>query len=251
MLLFLTRASAAEPLKRLTWTVDGVTREALVHVPDAARTDPAPLVFAFHGHGGSMRNAARMLDFHTRWPGAIVVYMQGLNTPGRITDPEGKRSGWQGKRGEQNDRDLKFFDAVLATLQKSYKVDSKRIYATGHSNGGVFTYLLWAARADKFAAFAPSAAVALDLPATPKPVFHAAGEKDGLVKFAWQTNTIAVMRRLNECGPRKAWHAEKNCTVYPSKRGTPVVTFIHEGAHGYAPRTTGLIVRFFKEHSLP
>ena len=31
--------------------------------------------------------AARGMAFHNVWPEAIVVYMQGLNTPGRLTDP--------------------------------------------------------------------------------------------------------------------------------------------------------------------
>jgi hypothetical protein len=56
-------------------------------------------------HGGSMLNAARTLGYHTRWPEAIVVYMQGLNTPGRLTDPEGRQPGWQHAVGDQGDRD--------------------------------------------------------------------------------------------------------------------------------------------------
>ena len=81
--------------------------------------------------------------------------MQGLPTPGQLTDPEGKRNGWQKTVGDQKDRDLKFFDAVLTKLKADYKVDESRIYSMGHSNGGGFTYLLWAARGDQFAAFAP------------------------------------------------------------------------------------------------
>src|SRR5213083_1340976 len=102
---------ADESLVRREWKVDGVVREALVHVPASAATEPAPVVFAFHGHGGTMSNAARMFSFHTRWPEAIVVYMQGLNTPGRLTDPDGKAPGWQRSVGDQSDRDLNFFDA--------------------------------------------------------------------------------------------------------------------------------------------
>ena len=41
-----------------------------------------------------------------------------------------------------------FFDEVLASVKKDYKVDNKRIYVTGHSNGGSFTYILWAVRDD-------------------------------------------------------------------------------------------------------
>ena len=54
---FLAPAFAAEPERR-TWTVDSVEREALVYVPaeatrDAAKSKSAPLVFVFHGHGGT------------------------------------------------------------------------------------------------------------------------------------------------------------------------------------------------------
>src|SRR5271157_1423621 len=155
-----TSASAAADPARMEWKVDGVTREALVYAPATAKTDPSPVVFAFHGHGGTMNNAANEFAYHKHWPEAIVVYMQGLNTPGALTAPEGKKPGWQKTFGDQGDRDLKFFDAVLATLKQDYKVDEKRIYATGHSNGGLFTYFLWAARGDVFAAIAPCAAVA-------------------------------------------------------------------------------------------
>jgi polyhydroxybutyrate depolymerase len=150
---------ADEPLIRRELRVDGVAREALLHVPAQAKDKPCPVVFAFHGHGGNMNHSARTFGYHLLWPEAIVIYPQGLNTPGRLTDPEGKKPGWQGSVGDQGDRDLKFFDAMLADLRANHQVDDRRIYSTGHSNGGGFTYLLWAARGDVFAAVAPSAAV--------------------------------------------------------------------------------------------
>ncbi len=246
-------ARAAETLARRQWTVDGVVREALVYAPPQAGTNAAPVVFAFHGHGGSMQNAARTFSYHTRWPQAIVVYMQGLNTPGRLTDPEGKKPGWQSAVGEQGDRDLKFFDAVLASLKQDYQVDAKRIYASGHSNGGGFTYLLWAARGETFAAFAPSAAAAARLlfQLKPKPVLHVAGEKDTLVKFEWQQQTMAVLRKLNQCGEGQPWEGEKYCTIYPSKLHAPVVTLIHPGPHLVPAGAADSIVKFFQQHSLP
>ena len=258
LLLFLTivlmvGTTRADTLSSRQWTVDGVVREALVYAPPQAKANPAPVVFAFHGHGGSMNNAARMFGFHARWPEAIVVYPQGLNTPGRLTDPEGKKPGWQHAAGDQGDRDLKFFDAMLASLQQEYKVDARRIYSTGHSNGGGFTYLLWAERGERFAAFAPSAAAAPRLldRLKPKPAFHAAGETDPLVKFEWQQQTMDALRKMNQCGEGQPWENEKGCTLYPSKLGTPVVTFIHPGGHQYLANTPGLIVKFFKQHSQP
>ncbi len=244
---------AADALTRREWKVDSVVREALVYVPPQARTSAVPVVFAFHGHGGTMHNAARSFSYHTCWPEAMVVYMQGLNTPGRLTDPEGKKPGWQAGVGDQGDRDLKFFDAVLASLKSDYRVDEKRLYATGHSNGGGFTYLLWAARGDRFAAFAPSAAAAArTLPQLkPKPVLHAAGQNDTLVKFAWQQQMMAALRNLNQCREGQPWEGEKGCTLYPSKLGAPVVTFIHPGTHQFPATAPAIIVKFFQQHAQP
>jgi polyhydroxybutyrate depolymerase len=240
--------AAADPARR-EWTVEGVVREGLVHAPAQATTQASPVVFIFHGHGGSMRNAARQFDLPALWPEAIVVCLQGLNTPGRLTDPEGKKPGWQHAAGDQGDRDLKFFDAVLAGLRREYRVDERRIYSTGHSNGGGFTYLLWATRGEVFAAMAPSAAAARAVRGTlkPKPVMHVAGEKDDLVKFAWQEQTIAALKELNQCGTGRAWAA--HCTLYESPIGAPVVTMIHPGTHAFPRTAPALIVKFFQGHA--
>src|SRR5687768_9724123 len=67
------RAEAAlKGLSRREWKVGDTTREALVHVPEAAKTTLAPVIFAYHGHGGTMQRAAVMFDFHRAWPEAIV-----------------------------------------------------------------------------------------------------------------------------------------------------------------------------------
>jgi len=242
---------AAENLRRMEWKIEGVAREALVYVPAAAKNTASPVVFAFHGHGGTMKHAAATFAYQKHWPEAIAVYMQGLNTPGALTDPEGKKPGWQKTVSDQNDRDLKFFDAVLATLKKDYRVDEKRIYATGHSNGGAFTYLLWAARGDVFAAVAPSGAVARRplQNLKPKPVLHVAGEKDELVRFEWQKPMMDALRKLNGCGDGKPWG--KWCTSYPSKTGTPVVTCIYPDGHRFPEEVPPIIVKFFKEHARP
>jgi hypothetical protein len=58
-------------MKRMEWKVGDVTREALVSIPEASKN--APLVFVWHGHGGSMRQASLSFGLHTLWPEAIVV----------------------------------------------------------------------------------------------------------------------------------------------------------------------------------
>lgn len=237
----------------LSWQVDGVTRDGMVHIPESALSKPAPIIFAWHGHGGNMRNAANMYGYHKLWPEAISVYLQGLNTPGRLTDPEGKKPGWQGRKGDQGDRDLKLFDSVLAQLKRDYKIDESRIYSTGHSNGGGFTYLLWAERGNLFAAMAPSAAAAarMEMNLKSKPALHVAGENDPLVKYAWQKMAMDKLRVINGCGEGRPWGDSKFCTEYVSASGNPVVTCIHPGNHSFLKEAPALIVKFFKQHAKP
>lgn len=247
----------AEPT-RLTWTVAGAEREAIVFEPTKKSANDAtrPLVFAFHGHGGTMRHAARSFHLQQEWPEAVVVYMQGVPTPGAITDPEGKRTGWQKGLGAEDDRDLKFFDAVLATMKRDYKIDEHRIYSTGHSNGGHFTYLLWAARPGTFAAVAPSAAAGAMRfrdKLTPCPCLHFAGRDDPLVRFAWQESCMATIRDVNGCSDKPvAWGkpapGSDDCLLYPSTKAAPFVSCIYDGGHNYHAAAPALIVKFFQEH---
>src|ERR1700676_3773206 len=85
-------AAAADEIKL---SVDGVEREALVFPPSRnPRGTKAPLVFAFHWHGGSAEEDASTMQFQNLRPEAIVVYMEGL--PTRIyVDPLGLGTGWQ------------------------------------------------------------------------------------------------------------------------------------------------------------
>lgn len=245
----LARPAAAENFEHVSLTVDGVVRTALVYAPASAKTMSTPVVFVFHGHGGSAENAARSFALNRYWPEAISVYMQGLDTPGQLTDPQGNRPGWQAAVGNQGDRDLKFFDAMLARLKQDYHVDTKRIYCTGHSNGGGFTYLLWLARGNVFAAVAPSSAAAARYAnqLQPKPALIMGGEDDPLVKFAWQKRTMDIVRHVNGCAETgQSWNPQ--CTIYPSKNGTPLVTFIYPGGHKFNSASPDLIVKFFKQH---
>ena len=122
----------------MTWQVDGETREAIVYAPAASPAGArVPLVLSFHGYGDNMQNFQHT-NVHRAWPEAIVVYFQGLETR------RGLR-GWQVERGGV-DRDLELVDMALGSLRETHRVDDDRIYATGFSNGGMFTYLLWAER---------------------------------------------------------------------------------------------------------
>jgi polyhydroxybutyrate depolymerase len=136
-------------------------------------------------------------------------------------------------------------------MREKYPVDDRRIYATGFSNGGFFTYLLWAKRPKVFAAFAVGGCSILpDVQITePRPAFHAGGKSDLLALFSDQEKTIAELRKLNGCSD-KGESCGTGCTLYPSTKGAPVETFIYEGGHAYPAEASELIVKFFKAQSL-
>lgn len=254
VLLQALSAETGSELAPKDWTVNGITRTALIHAPSSAHTSSRPVVFAFHGHGGTMHHAARIFRYHQVWPEALVVYMQGLATPGKF-DPDGKKPGWQNRAGIQQDRDLQFFDQVLSFLKEEYPVDEKRIYATGHSNGGGFTYLLWAERGSVLAAVAPSAAGAWpSRDRQPLPALHLAGEQDNIVPYANQMRTMKWMRKTNQCAAEGTpWARADHLTgtFYPSRDDTPFIALIHPGGHKFPAGAPDLIVQFFKAHSRP
>jgi polyhydroxybutyrate depolymerase len=218
-------------------------------VPASAKSSLTPVIFLFHGHGGNMKEILDNHNFTSLWPDAIVVSPQGLKTPGQLVDREGNFPGWQQAPGDQNDRDIHFFDEMLHTLTTEYKIDKKRIYATGHSNGGSFTYLLWAMRSDDLAAVAPSAAVAFrfnDL-LKPKPVMHIMGEKDSLVKTVWQKKQLDWLFKLNKCSSQGQPFG-KFALLYPSSLNMPVVVYTHPGGHIYPADADVEVVKFFKDN---
>ncbi|MBM4061524.1 MAG: hypothetical protein FJ265_10590 [Planctomycetes bacterium] len=244
-------------LQLRTWSVDGTDRQALVRVPPDATTEPCPLVFVFHGHGGRMANVARSFHLHDLWPEAVVVYPQGLPTA-TSRDPEGARPGWQNRAGMEGDRDLHFVDAMLASLQRELRIDGNRVHATGHSNGGGFTYLLLATRGAQFASFAPSAAGAAGAlaaarggPVAPRPVLHVAGRDDRVVPFAQQERTIDALIAARAAGPGEDWASVPGLVLHRAASGAHVATMIHDGTHQFPAAAPACIAGFFQQTPRP
>lgn len=248
-------AKAPEGFVEKTWTVDGVKRTALVRVP-ANVAGPLTVVFGWHGHGGRSTHSATRWGYAEIDKTSLLVFPQGLPTVSPLVDKEGRLPGWQTTVGGEGDRDIRLFDAILADLKKEYPVDERRIFSMGHSNGAAFSYLLWQARPEVIAAIGSVAGgLRGDSKALPPmPVIHVAGEKDPIVKFAWQQATFTAVRRFNNCTEEgKPWAKEGvlDSTIFTSTKGAPLVTAIHGGGHEYAKGSTELIVRFFKENPKP
>ncbi|MFY9235478.1 MAG: hypothetical protein WAO58_13585 [Fimbriimonadaceae bacterium] len=231
-----------------TYTIDGVERRAMIVAPSKP-SPKAPLILVFHGHGGNMRQAYRSFSAHDYWPEAVVVYPEGLPTKGK-TDPEGKKNGWQQNVGDEGNRDLKFVDAILARMRRDQKIDDNRVYAMGHSNGGRFTYVLWAARGKEFAAYGPSGspAVLMSRQFEPRSAFLIAGEQDKLVAFQGQKMTANALKRLLETDGSKA-RVDGYARYEPGKNGLELGTYFHPGGHEYPSVAGKLTVEFFKRHA--
>jgi len=246
--------AGAQGLSESRWIVDEVERTAWVRVPELEEGETAPLVFVWHGHGGKAKGTSRGFKTHVHWPEAIVVYPQGLKTAG-LYDPEGKRSGWETRGKAEENKDLKFFDVMLADFRERGIVDERRIHSTGHSNGGGFTYTLLFERGEVFASVAPSSAGTgrffREKAKVHIPILHLAGEKDKVVPMEWQEPAIQAILKHNECGEPETWADHPLCKIYPSKLDAPLVTYVHPGGHRMPKDAGELFVRFFQAFPKP
>ncbi len=248
----------------MNWTVDGEQRKALVYAPAPTTSNiKHPLVFGFHGHGGTMQGASQLMHIQTLWPAAIVVYPQGVNRPSPV-DPNGNHPGWQVEANQANgnvgNKDLDYFDAMLATMHQKFNVDDERVYATGFSNGAIFSYLLWAERGKVLAAIGECAGRLWDTEhlTQPRAFLAVAGTADTTDPFNLQKDSIEKAQQADnapdpgqQCPVPGGSLPGTKCTFYPSTTQTPVKTIIHPEGHLYRSWVPVEIVKFFKAHKHP
>ena len=131
-----------------TLVVNGATRTYVLSVPSSYDRNRAyPLLFGFHGLGGSGSQAQLYFGLTQATQGqAILVY----------PDATGSSKAW-GISGSAATADLAFFDELVRTLQSSLCIDKNRIFAAGHSMGGYFSNTLGCARGNVLRAIAPVA----------------------------------------------------------------------------------------------
>jgi polyhydroxybutyrate depolymerase len=86
-----------------------------------------------------------------------------------VAYPESVNRSWNDTRNLSPADDVGFIRALISELERSYPVDSSRIYATGISNGGFFSQRLACDLADRITAVT---SVAATMPETLVPVCH-------------------------------------------------------------------------------
>ncbi|KAI1323708.1 carbohydrate esterase family 1 protein [Xylariaceae sp. FL0255] len=110
--------------------VSGLRQRRDIHLPSSYNVNTAmPLLIAYHGSGDTPAN----LEATTRFsdpsvnPNMVVVYPQGVN------------GNWEGPTYATPGVSDKVFTTDLVNhIQANYCIDTTRVYAAGHSNGGGF-----------------------------------------------------------------------------------------------------------------
>ncbi len=144
----LYKAPAPGSMSFVTVKSHNAQRHAVVRVPKDATWrkakggTPKPLILAFHGYGQDAGLMSRFSDLYKE--GAIVVY------------PNGVGNAWAGAPYAETTgaQDKQFVRDLINRTAATYKVDDKRIYAAGMSNGGGFVAKLACDMPEEFAAFA-------------------------------------------------------------------------------------------------
>lgn len=168
-------------VRRVELFHDGLKRSYYLYVPKAPR-ESYPLVFIIHGGGGSALGAVRMADMNklAEKEGFIVAYPNGTG-PLEETLLTFNAGNCCGEAYLNQVNDTGFFRAMTDDIGRRHKIDGKRIYAAGLSNGGKMAYRLAYEASDLFAAVSPvEGSFDFDAPAPVGPVsliiFH--GTKD-------------------------------------------------------------------------
>lgn len=182
----------------------GVTRSYILHLPTGYNpANSHSLVLNFHGLNmtGSQLQSRTGMDAISNANNFIVVYPDGLN------------NSWNAGINNGNVDDVGFVNTLINALTADYSINAEKIYATGYSMGGYFSYRLACRLSEKIAAIAPVSGLMADInncgATRSVPVMHIHGTSDWLVPYS---NVSSVLNY---------WRTENNCTADPQITSLP------------------------------
>lgn len=176
-------------------------REIHVYAPSDLKEN-SPLLISCHG----MDQDPNYQQSNTHWEavadtaGFVVVYPRGGTG----------MSTWD----IQGDKDTKWMTEIIDQMYTDYKIDKKRVYLSGFSMGGMFTYHSMSKIADKIAAFAPTSGTNVfgaSKAMRPVPIIHPHGTNDDVLQYNQVEGFIKNYRDQFNC-PAQA----KEETNYPN-----------------------------------
>lgn len=247
----------------------GRARTYIAHVPPAYDGKrPLPLVLAFHGGGSNAAGMVRFCGLNDKadQAGFIVVYPNGSGPTDRIFTWNG--GNCCGYAMQHDVDDVAFVRALLDDLAKAARVDQKRVFATGMSNGAIISYRLASELSDRIAAIAPVGGpmgTQTCRPGRPVSVIHFHGTDDAYAPYRGgrgtrsltQTNFYSVEHSIrawvkaNGCPETATTRPERDRaadgmtvvrkTYGPGKEGSEVVLItIDGGGHTWPGRHSPL-----------
>jgi poly(3-hydroxybutyrate) depolymerase len=181
---FLLPSSAQEELK-----VGGTEREYKIYVPNDLGAK-RPLLISCHGMNQDAAYQMGMLDIKSVADTAkfVTVFPEGISKSWDIT----------------GNRDIIFMLAIIDEMVEKYDIDRGRVYLSGFSMGGMFTYHAMNKIADRIAAFAPISGYPMGgATASPNvrpiPIIHTHGTSDDVVTFSNVQKNLNVWIKHNGC----------------------------------------------------
>ena len=160
--------------------VNGTTREYIIYVPENyTGTSSLPLILSFHGLTSNMEFNFNYTNFNqlAEDENFIVVHPNGIDNRWTVNT--------------SNNSDIDFIKALLDQLENDYKIESNRIYSTGMSNGGNFSFTLACGLNNRIAAIASVTGLMLQVaigdcfPTRPLAILHIHGTEDPIANYAF------------------------------------------------------------------
>jgi polyhydroxybutyrate depolymerase len=143
-----------------------------------------PLLVALHGGTGWGAQFQRNSGFDglAEANGFLAVFPDGTGVGADGTDLRTWNAGYCCGSAARNDvDDVAFIDLLIDTIEADYSVDPTRVFAAGHSNGGMLSYRLACELSDRIVAVglqAGSLGVDACDPAQPVSLLHIHGTED-------------------------------------------------------------------------
>lgn len=172
-----------------TITVDSRARTYTLNLPpNYYSASDFSLVIAMHGGGGDaaqFESTSRLTE-KANAAQFIVVYPEGVKSTGVLAARTWNAGACCDYAVVNNIDDVKFISQLIDKLLAGYKINPKKVYATGHSNGGMLSYRLACEIPNKIAAIAPNGCTMVAAtcnPTRPVPVLHMHSVLDAKVPY--------------------------------------------------------------------